>query len=70
MAVARSGLWAPDHIWRAWYNGSHTMMAKPIGPMIQFLIIAYSPNVGDTYTYLLGIIKGSFIISLINLFIK
>ena len=33
------------HIWRAWYNGSYTMMAKPIRalglhyPMIQFLII-------------------------------
>ena len=32
------------HIWRAWYNGSYAMMAKPIGalelyyPMIQFLI--------------------------------
>ena len=32
-------------IWRAWYNGSYTMMAKPIRalelnyPMIQFLII-------------------------------
>ena len=34
------------HIWRAWYNGSDTMMAKPIRalelhyPMIQFLIIS------------------------------
>ena len=34
-----------DHIWRAWYNGSYIMMAKPIKtlelhyPMIQFLII-------------------------------
>ena len=34
------------HIWRAWYNGSYTMMAKPIRalelhyPMIQFSIIA------------------------------
>ena len=33
------------HIWRAWYNGSYTMMAKPIRalellyPVIQFLII-------------------------------
>ena len=33
-----------DHIWRAWYNGSYTMMAKPIKtlemhyPMMQFLI--------------------------------
>ena len=33
------------HIWRAWYNGSYTMMAKPIRalelhyPMIQFSII-------------------------------
>ena len=33
------------HIWRAWCNGSYTMMAKPIRalelhyPMIQFLII-------------------------------
>ena len=33
------------HIWRAWYSGSYTMMAKPIRvlelhyPMIQFLII-------------------------------
>ena len=33
------------HIWRAWYNGSYTMMAKPIRAlefhyaMIQFLII-------------------------------
>ena len=32
------------HIWRAWKNGSYTMMAKPIRavelryPMIQFLI--------------------------------
>ena len=32
-------------IWRAWYNGSYTMMAKPIRalelhcPIIQFLII-------------------------------
>ena len=34
---------------RAWYNGSHTMMAKPIRdlelhyPMIQFLIISNRP---------------------------
>ena len=33
------------HIWRAWYNGSYAIMAKPIRarelhyPMIQFLII-------------------------------
>ena len=33
------------HIWRAWYNGSYTMMAKPIRalelhyPMIQFSIL-------------------------------
>ena len=33
------------HIWRAWYNGSYTIMTKPIRalglhhPMIQFLII-------------------------------
>ena len=33
------------HIWRAWYNGSYTMMAKPISAlelhylMVQFLII-------------------------------
>ena len=33
------------HIWRAWYNGSYTMMAKPIRavelhyPLIQFIII-------------------------------
>ena len=33
------------HIWRAWYNGSCTMMAKPIRalelryPMIQLLMI-------------------------------
>ena len=33
-------------IWRAWYNGSYTMMAKPIRalellyPMIQFFIVA------------------------------
>ena len=33
------------HIWRTWYNGSYTMMAKPIRalelhhPTIQFLII-------------------------------
>ena len=33
------------HIWRAWYSGSYTMMAKPIRalellyPVIQFLII-------------------------------
>ena len=33
------------HIWRAWYNGSYTLVAKPIRalelyyPMIQFLII-------------------------------
>ena len=33
------------HIWRAWYTGSYTVMAKPIRapelhyPMIQFLII-------------------------------
>ena len=32
------------HIWRAWYNGSYTMMAKPVrvlelhNPMIQYLI--------------------------------
>ena len=36
---------ATINIWRAWYNGSYTMMAKPIRalelhyPMIQFLII-------------------------------
>ena len=36
------------HIWRAWYNGSYTMMAKPIRAlvlhyrMIQFLIIKVS----------------------------
>ena len=34
------------HIWRTWYNGSYTMMAKPIRalefhyPTIQFLIVA------------------------------
>ena len=36
------------HIWRAWYNGSYAIMAKPIRalelhyPMIQFLIINIS----------------------------
>ena len=36
------------HIWRAWYNGSYTMMAKPIRALelqysiIQFLIISVS----------------------------
>ena len=49
---------------------SYTMMAKPISPMIQFLITANSPNASATYTYLLGIIKGSFILSLIYLFIS
>ena len=35
-------------IWRAWYNGSYTMVAKPIRalelhyPMIQFLLIGVS----------------------------
>ena len=35
-----------DHIWREWYNGSYTMMAKPIKmleshyPIIQFLIMS------------------------------
>ena len=34
------------HIWRAWYNGSYTLMLKPIRalelhyPMIQFLVIS------------------------------
>ena len=38
------------HIWRAWYNGSYTMMAKPIRalelhyPMSQFLIIRNIPQ--------------------------
>ena len=47
------------HIWRAWYNGSYTMMAKPIKtlelhyPKIQFLIILVMwvrryPKHGDT----------------------
>ena len=33
------------HIWRTWYNGSYTMMAKPVRalelhyPMFQFLIV-------------------------------
>ena len=45
-------------------------MAKPISPMIQFLITANSLNASATYTYLLGIIKESFILSLINLFIS
>ena len=45
-------------------------MAKPISPMIQFLITANNPNASATYTYLLGIIKESFILSLINLFIS
>ena len=37
-------------IWSAWYNGSYTMMAKPIRalelhyPMIQFLIIPIIKN--------------------------
>lgn len=49
---------------------SFTMMAKPISPMIQFLITGNSPNASATYTYLLGIIKESFILSLIYLFIS
>ena len=53
------------------HSGSYTMMAKPISPMIQFLITANSPNASATYyTYLLEIMKGSFILSLINLFIS
>ena len=37
------------HIWRAWYNGSYAMMAKPIRAlelhysMIQFLIKQFTP---------------------------
>ena len=50
-------LWADlysYHMWRAWYNGSYTMMAKPIlAPklhcqMIQFLIIT---NIINFYTF-------------------
>ena len=39
------------HIWRAWYNGSYTMMAKSTRalelhyPMIQFLIIFLFLNI-------------------------
>ena len=42
-------IWADAYgyrIWRAWYNGSYTMMAKPVRalelhyPMVQFLINA------------------------------
>ena len=39
------------HIWGTWYNGSYTMMAKPIRalelhyPMIQFLVIANIPRI-------------------------
>ena len=38
-------------IWRAWYNGSYTMMAKPIRalelhyPMIHFLIIILNNDI-------------------------
>ena len=42
-----------DHIWRAWYNSSYTIMAKPIKmlelhhPMIQFLIIPIRRRAGE-----------------------
>ena len=43
-------LGAQYRIWRVWYNGSYTMIAKPIRaldlhyPMIQFLIIHNNNN--------------------------
>ena len=48
-----------DRIWRAWYNGSYTMMAEPIKtlelhyPVFQFLIIynVLRDNIRETYIW-------------------
>ena len=63
------------HNWRAWYNGSHTMMAKPIRalelyyPMIQLLkifIISSSPFQGFITNQLYDLLPVGFLAQLVR----